>query len=531
MGKNLSQFFGQLGQIWTKVSINQRVTIVLVGVIFMAGLWVMASVARRPSWGTLYSGISQEESGKICSVLRDENVPIKLKSGGRTIMVPEGRIDEMKVILAEKRLLPDKDRVSSVDLFSSKSFAEPESMQQIRIKKDTESSIARNIMAIDAVDYASVMLAIPESSIFDEALEVKASVMLTLNDSLGKKKVQTVQYLVSHAVAGLKKEYVTVVDSEGNTLSAPPGDDGMGAVSSSNLEYQREVEKRLTESAQSMLDRAIGPGKSTVTVSALINFRSKEEIRNEPIVAKSFSREKTTERTSKGGGAVGGGAVGASQASGTQGGSSGATQTETEDITTETEYPEGLVTTKTVEEIGDIKKLTVAVTVDSEVDVANIPKIEEIVKKAVGFTDDGTRVDEIAVNQFEFPKEEAVAADKSGGGGGGSNKIIMMVLRNAGALVGVVLVMRFFTKTLKKTKIDTVFAPPPVQYEAPVNFPPQNAAILPTVEGGVPAAGPPPMQAQPAQQQSRVYMDKMSDIASEDPEKVAKTISQWIEQD
>lgn len=532
MGKNLAQFFGQLGQIWSKISINQRVTVVLVGVVFMAGLWVMTTVARRPSWGLLYSGISQEESGKICSVLRDENVPYQLKSNGRTIRVPEGRVNEIKVIMAEKRLLPDKDRISSVDLFSSSNFAEPESMQQIRIKKDTEASIARNIMAIDAVDYASVMLAIPQSSIFDEAQEAKASVMLTLNDKLGKKKVQTIQYLVSHAVAGLKKEYVTVVDNEGNTLSAASGDDSMGAVSSSNLEYQREVEKRLTDSAQSMLDQAIGAGKSIVRVSAQINFQYKDELRNEPIVSKKKIREKKSEKTSKAGGATAGGPVGASQASGPQGASPSPPVTETTDKVTEREYSAGEVTTKIIYETGDIKKLTVSVMVDSEVDAGDVTKIEEIVKKAVGFSDGGDRVDEIAIKQIEFPKPEAVAAAKGGGGGGGSNKIMMLVLRNGGALVGVVLVMFFFTKTLKKTKIDTVFTAPPVQYQAPVSAAPQNAAILPTVEAVASAAeqqSPVPMPA--ADRQSRVYMEKMGEFANGDPEKVAKTISQWIEQD
>ena len=532
MGKNLAQFFGQLGQIWNRISINQRVTIVLVGVVFMVGLLVMANVARRPSWGVLYSGISQEESGKICSVLRDENVPFQLKSNGRTIRIPEGRVDEMKVILAEKRLLPDKGRISTVDLFSRNSFTEPESMQQIRIKKDTESSIARNIMAIDAVDYASVMLAIPEASIFEDAQEAKASVMLTLNDKLSKKKVQTVQYLVSHAVAGLKKEYVTVVDSEGNTLSAPPGDDSMGVVSSSNLEYQREVERRLTDSAQSMLDQAIGAGKSIVRVSAQINFEYKDETKSEPIVAKDASSEKTTERTSRGGGTTAEGAVGASQASGPQSALSGSSVNETTDNVTETERPTGLLTTKTIYETGNIKKLTISVFVDSEVEAGNITKIEEIVKKAVGFTDDGKkRVDEFAIKQIEFTKPEAVAAAK-GGGGGGSNKIMMMVLRNGGALVGVALVMFFFTKTLKKTKIDTVFTAPPVQHQAPVSAPPHQAAILPAVEGIAPAVEEQaPIQMPTIERKSRVYTEKMGDIANDDPEKLAKTISQWIDQD
>jgi len=530
MLKNLSQFFGQLGQIWSRISINQRVTIVLVGVVFMAGLWVMTSIARRPSWGLLYSDISQEESGKICSVLRDEAVPFQLRNNGRTIRVPEDKVDEMKVLLAEKRLLPDKHRVSSVDLFSSKSFAEPESMQKLRIIKDTQASIARDIMAIEAVDYASVLLAIPESSIFEDSPEPTASVMLTLNDKLGKSGVQTIQYLVAHAVAGLKRENVSVLDSEGNTLSAPPGEEGMGLISASNLEYQRAVEKRLTANAQSMLDRAIGPGRSIVRVTAQINFQYRDERREEPIVSKTAFRERITERTSKGGGLVAEGVVGATQLSTGEGGSGGSGFKETKDETTETEFPTGLVTTKTIYETGDIEKLTVAVLLDSEIEATDVEKIEEIVKRAVGFVDggEGDRKDEITVGQMEFHRPEAIATI-TGKSGGGSSKVMMLLLRNVGALVGVGVVMFFFLKTLKKTKVETVFAPTPVDYRPPVSAAPQEASIGAVAEA--PVMPSPEPRLPKVEGKSRVYTEKMSEVASADPEKVAKMLRGWIAQD
>ena len=70
--------------------------------------------------------------------------------------------------------------------------------------------------------------------------------------------------LVGGAVEGLSPSDVTVVDDQGGLLSDPAQSGAEGALSSSQLRYQRAVEEHLTEQGQSMLDRVLGPGRTLV---------------------------------------------------------------------------------------------------------------------------------------------------------------------------------------------------------------------------------------------------------------------------
>ena len=101
MFKVLSQFFAQLGAIWKKIGVGQRVTIVLVGLILMVSMWALTKFAQKPHYGLLYSNISAEDSGKICSFLEDEKVAYTLKDNGRTIYVDSEKVQKMRVMLAE----------------------------------------------------------------------------------------------------------------------------------------------------------------------------------------------------------------------------------------------------------------------------------------------------------------------------------------------------------------------------------------------------------------------------------------------
>ena len=70
-------------------------------------------------------------------------------------------------------------------------------------------------------------------------------------------------HLTAASVEGLKEANVSIVDSKGNTLSAAGG-----AATGSAAKQASDYESRTRSSVQAMLDQLLGPGNSTVTVSA-----------------------------------------------------------------------------------------------------------------------------------------------------------------------------------------------------------------------------------------------------------------------
>jgi len=504
MFKVLSQFFAQLGAIWKKIGVGQRVTIVLVGVILMVSLWALTKFAQKPHYDLLYSNISVEDSGKICSFLKDEKVAYTLKNNGRTIYVDSKKVQEMRVMLAEKRLLPREGGTDSGLLFGKKGFADTERMQNVKIKKDLEWKIAQDITWFETVDAASVSLAIPEPTYFGDPVEETAAGKLRLNRELSKQQVGTIQYLVSHSVAGLKPENVSVADNQGNTLSDMISGDSAAALTSSQLEYQRSVEQSLTEKAQTMLNKTLGPGKARVEITADIDFEdiSKETLKySEGAVTQKSKIVKTN--TGAGTGASGVPGMNANAESAGTVTAAG----KNEDKTEETTYsdPSVVKTIKTTPP-GSIKKLSVALFVDAAIE--NTPEIEDIVKSAVGFNDKD-RKDEMTTVTMAFYQpeevEEAAAVTVSGKPGG----MIMMIVKNGGAVVGIVVLLMFFKMMFKKTRIETILAQE--SKGAPVHEIEEEEIELPQVE-----------------KKKMVYSRELARMTDEDPENVARILRDWL---
>ncbi len=90
---------------------------------------------------------------------------------------------------------------------------------------------------------------------------------------LDESQVNGITHLVASAVQGLSKENISIIDTYGNLL-ATPGQDHF--LTDSQLKYQRSVESELVSKVKKILDPLLGPNKSTVQVSAQIDFDTTE---------------------------------------------------------------------------------------------------------------------------------------------------------------------------------------------------------------------------------------------------------------
>ena len=116
------------------------------------------------------------------------------------------------------------------------------------------------------VSTASVKLAVPEQSVFTSTKEdPTASVFVETKPgvTLSDEQVNAMVHLTSAAVEGLKPANVSVVDSSGAVLSAP----GAGGTGSGDKQTQA-YEQRITAAVQSMLDKVVGAGNATVSLTA-----------------------------------------------------------------------------------------------------------------------------------------------------------------------------------------------------------------------------------------------------------------------
>ena len=90
-----------------------------------------------------------------------------------------------------------------------------------------------------------------------------------------------------------------VVDNSGKVISKIQDESKLGRLTNSQIDYQRNVEKDLTNRVQTMLEKVVGEGKAVVRVSADLDFRIMEKteekyvIRQSPVVR---SEQRQSER-------------------------------------------------------------------------------------------------------------------------------------------------------------------------------------------------------------------------------------------
>ncbi len=196
-----------------------------------------------------------------------------------------------------------------------------------------------------------------------------------------------ITHLVAGSVEGLEPENVIVVDTFGKVLSKKGAQDDIIGLSSSQYELQQNVEKYLTNKAQTMLDKVLGDNNSIVRVSATLDFekvtRTTESVDPEKTAVLSEERSEETS-TSK-------------------------DTTLYQRENTITNYEMNKVVEQYQSSLGDIKQLSIAVFVNGTQDGDGqyvprsddeINKITEIVKSAVGFS--ANRNDHIVVQQQTF---------------------------------------------------------------------------------------------------------------------------------
>jgi flagellar M-ring protein FliF len=123
--------------------------------------------------------------------------------------------------------------------------------------------------------------------------------------SLGVSQVEGIVHLVASAVEGLEPGNITVLDTSGKILSKRNDTTLVGQLTTTQLEYQRNIEEGLKKKAQGMLEEVLGPNKAIARVSTDIDFQQVDitEERYDPSTVLR-SEQKNTERSSASSGAA-----------------------------------------------------------------------------------------------------------------------------------------------------------------------------------------------------------------------------------
>ncbi len=400
---------------------------------FAVVLW-----AQEPNYQPVVGDLSAYNPQDVTSILDSNGITYRMDSRTGALLVPSEEVHNARLKLAAEGVT-DRKTIGYELLDQDRGLGTSQFMETISYRRGLEGELARTISTMRGVRNARVHLAIPERSVFiRDAREPTASVFLEVfaGRRPEQEQIRAIVNLVAGSVPMMNREQVTVVDQNGNLLT---GDEARGDVDrmKDQYEYTSRVEERLSRRVASMISPIVGNGRYRAEVSADLDFSAverAEELYNPEQQAVRSERELSEQR----GAGMNGGIPGAlanqppgnatvpEEVAGADG--EGAPAAPPVNVRREStrNYEIDRTVSYTRQEMGGVKRVTVALAVDDmrvvnpetgEVTFepwpeAELQRLSMLVRDAVGYS--AARGDSVTVMNTAFAQEEAVEFDTPG---------------------------------------------------------------------------------------------------------------------
>ncbi len=404
-----------------------------------------ATKLSTPSLTTLYSELEQSDAAGIIQELESRNIPFELKHNGTQVLVPQERVMQLRLELAQQGL-PSGGSVGYELFDDTDSIGSTNFMQNVNLVRALEGELGRTISSIGTVKNARVHLVMPKRELFSrEKQQPSASVILQMRGPvrLTNEQVAAVQHLVASAVPQLTPNRISIVDNKGSLLSSGFEDsDPLSGGAQKADERRRRMEASMARTIEELLEKTVGFGRVRAEVSVDMNFdrisTQTEEYNPDGQVVRSTNavEETATARDTEGEPPI---SVGQNLPDANLGTGDTASRSENQSRTEETtNFEISKTVTNHIKEGGEVEKLSVAVLIDerqavnADGDLVSEKRSEEemnllstLVRGAIGFDED--RGDKVEIIQMKFAEFEAPEEELELFFGMGKNDILRVV--------------------------------------------------------------------------------------------------------
>lgn len=229
--------------------------------------------------------ITTDNPGKaleIQTLLARSNIEAKSSStGSKTTVYLEGgkytnvQRDRALIEVVKSGLV---DQNVGLEIFDKSDFTSTKDDKRIKLARAVNGELSRLIRRMPRIENASVLVSIPENSMFKaDKKPISATVVLTVESSdshsekLDESVIRAIKSLLLGSVSGLTAENISITDTNGNVYNSlvKSIDDQISKV--------QEFDQYMKNKVSSQLDRLVGQGNYVVTVSTFLTQVPVEE--------------------------------------------------------------------------------------------------------------------------------------------------------------------------------------------------------------------------------------------------------------
>ena len=400
-------------KMWQRIAIAGGFALLLALVIGLS-VWM-----GRTEYTVLYTNLGPEDASRVVKALQSDKVPYQLVDNGATVLVPKEVVYDQRIKIAGEGGLVGQG--IGFEIFDKVKVGQTDFVQKINYTRALQGELARTISEFPGIESARVHLVIPQRSLFIEERQLpSASVVLNLTNagsSLDPKEIQAILNLMIMSVEGLDKQHVSMSDNSGKVLYKPEEDD-LSGTSQTQMERRLQMQRHLERRIEELLQPIFGPGRVIAKVNVEMDYSQKTIHRElfdpEKTVVRS---EQRSEESQQGRANLEAGAPDANfrgdGITGSVSDQNGSRETRT------TNYEVNKEEQHIVSNVGDLRRLTVAVIIDGTYNKVDgvwqfvprkdeeLKQVRQLVSNAVGI--DEKRGDALEVSSAPFTDSEPPA--------------------------------------------------------------------------------------------------------------------------
>lgn len=253
MEERLKKLLNRVLEWWKKFTNKQRIIIIAMATTAIVAIVIMVAVLNRTQYETIRVCETTAEASEIKTMLDEEGIPVTVSTDGLTIKVDATRLSDANLLLGANGFSVVG---YSIDNVTNGGFSTTEADKQKRYVVYLESQLEEDIMTLDAIKSANVMLNVPSSTgtLIEQKQEASAMVFLELKDDFSTDQAAYLAKAIATALGNDTTKNITIMDTKSNLLYS--GDDtySVAGNASSQLSVTQQVENaKKTEVKQILL--------------------------------------------------------------------------------------------------------------------------------------------------------------------------------------------------------------------------------------------------------------------------------------
>ncbi len=280
MEEKLKKLLNRILEWWKKFTNKQRTIMIIMATVVIVGIVVMVAVLNRTQYETIRVCETTAEASEIKTMLDEEGIPVTVSTDGLTIKVDATRLSDANLLLGANGFSVVG---YSIDNVTDGGFSTTEADKQKRYVVYLESQLEEDIMTLDAIKSANVMLNVPSSTgtLIEQKQEASAMVFLELKSEFSTDQASYLAKAIATALGNDTTENITIMDTKSNLLYS--GDDtySVAGNASNQLSVMQQVENaKKTEVKEILLGTNLYDNIS-VAANVVIDFSESYEASHE----------------------------------------------------------------------------------------------------------------------------------------------------------------------------------------------------------------------------------------------------------